>query len=81
VIAPVIKRRSSASRPNTVEERDVLLRIKEARHPLVSCAMLPGNKGRAIDVARIAYLGGTRVALEQEWLRPGAGGAHRREEK
>jgi len=43
--------------------------------------MLPGNKGRAIDVARIAYLGGTPVALEKEWLRPSAGGVHRRDEK
>ena len=81
MIAPGIKRRSSASRPNAVEERNVLLRLEEVRHPLVLCAMLPGNKGRAVDVARIAYLGGTRIALEQERLRPGAGGAQRPEEK
>jgi hypothetical protein len=81
VNAPGIKRRLSASRPNAVEERDVLLRLEEARHPLVLCAMLPGNEGHAVDVARIAYLGRTRVALEQERLRPGAGAAQRREEK
>jgi hypothetical protein len=81
VIAPGIKLRSSASRPNAVEERDVLLRLEEVRHPLVLRAVLPGNKGRALDVARIAYLGRTRVALEQERLLPGAGGAQRPEEQ
>jgi hypothetical protein len=77
VIGPGIKRRSFASRPNAVEECDVLLRFEEARHPLVLRAMLPGNKRRAVDIARIAYLGGTRTALEQERLRPGAGGGQR----
>jgi hypothetical protein len=69
------------SRPNAVEERDILLRLEKARHPLVLCAMLPGHKGRALDVARIADLGRTRIALEQERFRPGAGGAQRRAEK
>jgi hypothetical protein len=64
VIAPGIKRPSSASRPNAVEESDVLLRFEEARHPFVSCAMLPGNKGRAVDIARIPHLDGIRIALE-----------------
>jgi hypothetical protein len=69
------------SRPNAVEERNVLLRFEKARHPLVLCAMLPGNKGRAIDLAVITNLGGTGIALEQKRLRPGAGGAQRREDK
>jgi hypothetical protein len=77
VIAPGIKRRSFASGPNAVEECDVLLRFEEARHPLVLRAMLPGNQGRAVDIARIAYLGGTRIALEQKRLWPGTGGAQR----
>jgi hypothetical protein len=81
VIAPGIKWRSSASRPNAVEERDVLLRIEEAGHALVLCTMLPRNEGRAVDFAVIAYLGGTGIPLEQERLRRGAGGAQRREEK
>jgi hypothetical protein len=81
VIAPGIKRRSSSSRPNAVEERDIFLRLEEARHALVLCAMAPGDNGRAVDVARIAYLGGTRVALEQERFRPGASGAQRAEEQ
>jgi hypothetical protein len=81
VIAPGIKRRSPASRPNAVEERDVLLRVEEARHPFVLCAMPPGNEGCAVDLAGIADLGRTRIALEQEGLRPGAGGAERPAEK
>ena len=81
MIAPGIKRQQSPSRPNAIEERDILLRFEEARHPLVSCAMLPGNKSRAVDIARVAHLGGIRIALEQERLRPGAGGAQSREEQ
>jgi hypothetical protein len=81
VIAPGIKRRSSPSRPNTVEERDVLLRIEEARQPLVLCAMLPGDKGRALDLAGIADLGRIGVALEQERLRPRAGRNQRPEKQ
>jgi hypothetical protein len=81
VIVPGIKRRSSASRSNAVEERDVLLRFEKARHPLVLRAMLPGDKGRAVDVTVISYLDRARIALEQKRLRPGAGGAQRRAEK
>jgi hypothetical protein len=81
MIAPGIKRRSSASRPDAVEERDVLLCLEEARHPLVLCAMLPSNERRAVDLAVIAYLGRTCIALEQKGLRPGACGAERPEEK
>ena len=81
MIAPGIKRRSSASRPNAVEESNVLLRFEEARHPFVSCAMLPGNKRRGVDIARIAYLGRIPVALKQERLRPDTGGAQRPEEQ
>jgi hypothetical protein len=81
VIAPGIKRRSSASRPNAVEERDVLLRLEEVRHPLVLRAMLPGNKGRAVDIARITHLGGIGIALEEERLGPRAAGAQCPEEK
>ena len=76
-----IKRRSSASRPNAVEESNVLLRFEEARHPFVLCAMLPGNKRRGVDIARIAYLGRIPVALKQERLRPDTGGAQRPEEQ
>jgi hypothetical protein len=43
--------------------------------------MLPGNDGSTIDFAVIAYLGRIRIALEQKGLRPGAGGAHRHDEK
>ena len=81
MIAPGIKRRSSGSRLNAVEERDVLLRFEEARHPLVSSAMLPGNESRAVDIARVAHLGGIRIALEQERLGPVARGAQCREEQ
>ena len=81
MIARGIKRRSSPSRPNAVEERDILLRFEEVRHPLVSRAMVPGVNGRAVDVARITDLGRIRVALEQERFRPGAGGAQRAEEQ
>ena len=81
MIAPGIKRQSSASRPNAVEERDVLLRLQEPRHPLVLRAMLLCDKGRALDIARIADLGGIGIALQQERLRPGAAGAQRPEEK
>jgi hypothetical protein len=81
VIARGIKRRSSPSGPNAVEERDIFLRLEEARHALVLCAMAPGDNGRAVDVARVTDLGRTRVALEQERLRPGAGGAQRPEEQ
>ena len=81
MIAPGIKRQSSASRPNAVEERDVLLRLEEARHALVLCAMAPGDNGRAVDIARITDLGRIRVALEKERFRPGAGGAQRAEEQ
>ncbi len=79
MIAPGIKRRSSASRPNAVEERDVLLRLEEPRHPLVLCAMLLGNQGRAVDLAGISDLGRIGIALEQEWLRPGTAGDQRPE--
>jgi hypothetical protein len=81
VIAPGIKRRSSASRPDAVEERDVLLRLEEARHPLVLRAMLLSNERRAVDLAVIAYLDRTRITLEQKGLRPAACGAQRPEEK
>ena len=81
MIAPGIKRRSSPSRPNAVEERDIFLRLKEARHALVLCAKVPGDNGRAVDVARITDLGRIRVALKKERFRPGAGGAHRAEEQ
>jgi len=81
VIARGIKRRSSPSRPNAVEERDTLLRLEEARHALVLCAMAPGDNGRAVDVARITDLGRIRVALEKERFRPGTGGAQRAEEQ
>ena len=81
MIARGIKRRSSPSGPNAVEERDIFLRLEEARHALVLCAMVPGDNGRTVDVARIADLGRTRVALEKERLRPGAGGAQRAEEQ
>src|ERR1700730_1477834 len=81
VIAPGIKCRSSVSRPNAVEERDVLLRLEEARHALVLCAMLPRDKGRTLDLAGISDLGGIGVALEQEWLRPGAAGNQRPEKQ
>jgi hypothetical protein len=81
VIAPDIKRRSSALRPNAVEERDVLLRFEEARHPLVLCAMLPGNERRALYRAVITNLGRTRIALEQKRLRPRASGFQRPEDK
>ena len=81
MIAPGIKRRSSASPPNAVEECDVLLRLEEARDPLVLRAMLPRNKGCPVDIARVAYLGGTRIALQQERLRRGTGGAQRRAQK
>ena len=43
--------------------------------------MLPGNEGRAVDLARISDLSRIGVTLEQEWLRPGAGGGHRGEEQ
>jgi hypothetical protein len=75
VIAPGIKLRSSALRPNAIEERDILLPFEKARHPLVLRAVLPGDGRRGVDVARIADLGRIRVTLEQERLRPGAGGA------
>ena len=81
MIALGIKRQSSASLPNAVEERDVLLRLEEARHALVLCAMLPRDKGRALDLAGISDLGGIGVALEQEWLRPGAAGNQRPEKQ
>jgi len=81
VIARGIKRRSSPSRPNAVEERDTLLRLEEARHALVLCAMVPGDNGRAVDVARITDLGRIRVAPEKERFRPGAGGAQRAEQQ
>ena len=81
MIAPGIKRQSSASRPNAVKEREVLLRLEEARHALVLCAMVPGDNGRAVDIARITDLGRIRVALEKEGFRPGAGGAQRAEEQ
>ena len=81
VIALGIKRQSSALRPNAVKECDILLRLEEPRHPLVLRAMLPGDKGRAFDLAVIAYLGGIRIAVEQERLRPRAGGAQCRAEK
>ena len=81
MIARGIKRRSSPSRPNAVEERDTLLRLEEARHALVLCAMVPGDNGRAVDVARITDLGRIRVAPEKERFRPGAGGAQRAEEQ
>jgi hypothetical protein len=38
--------------------------------------MLFRDRGRAIDTARVADLGGTRIALEQKWLWPCAGHAH-----
>jgi hypothetical protein len=81
VIAPGIKRQSSASRPNAIEERDVLLRLQEPRHPLVLRAVPLGDKGRAVDIARIAHLGRIGVALEQKRLWPGAGGVQRRKEQ
>ena len=81
MIAPGIKRQSSASRPNAVKERDVLLRLEEARHPLVLCTMLPGDKGRTLDLAIIADLGRIGVALEQERLRPSTAGNQRPEKQ
>jgi hypothetical protein len=74
VIAPGIKRRSSASRSNAVKERDVLLRLEESRHPLVLCTMPSCDKGRALDFARITHLGRIGVALEQKRLRSRAAG-------
>jgi hypothetical protein len=81
VIAPGIKRRSSASRSNAVKERDVLLRLEESRHPLVLCTMLSCDKGRALDFARITHLGRIGVALEQKRLRPRAAGNQHPEEQ
>ena len=43
--------------------------------------MLPGDKGCALDLARIAHLGRIGIALEQERLRPGAARNQRPEEK
>ena len=81
MIAPGIKRQSSASRPNAVKERDVLLRLEETRHPLVLCTMLPGDEGRALDLARIADLRRIGVALEQERLWTSAAGNQRPEQQ
>jgi hypothetical protein len=62
---------------NAVEERDVLIGVEKPRHPLVLRAMVPGNEGRAVDLAGIADLGGMRVTLEQERRRARAGGPQR----
>ncbi len=43
--------------------------------------MLPGNEGRGIDLAVIAYLGSTGIALEEERLRPCAARNQGPEEK
>jgi len=43
--------------------------------------MLPGDDGGAVDIAVIADLGRTRIALEQKRLRPCAGGAQGSDEK
>ena len=67
--------------PNAVEKRNVLRRFEEPRHPLVLRAMLPGDDGGAVDIAVIADLGRTRIALEQKRLRPRAGGAQGTDEK
>ena len=81
MIATGIKRQQSPSRPNAIIERNVLLGFEEARHPLVLCAMLPGNGRRGVDIARISNLGRIGVTLEEERLRPDATGAQRREEE
>ena len=81
MIAPGIKRRSFTSRPNAVKERDVLLRLEEPRHPLVLCAMLSCDRGRALDLTRITHLGRIGIALEQKRLRPRAAGNQRPEEQ
>ena len=36
--------------------------------------MLPGDKGRAVDLAVITYLDRARISLEQKRLRPRAAG-------
>jgi len=69
------------SRPNAVEERDVLVGLEEPRHPLVLRAMLFGYEGRIVDPAVIADLGSACIALEQKRLRPRAGADQRAEEK
>lgn len=58
-------------RPLTVEIGDVLLRLQEARYPLVLRAMLPSNERCSLDAARITYLGGVRITLKQKRLWPG----------
>ena len=73
--------RRANSRPNTIEERDVLLRLQEPRHPLVLGAMPPGDEGGAVDIAAIADLGRICVALEQERLAARAGSAQAAGEK
>ena len=65
------------SRSNAVEIRDILLRLEEARHPLVSRAMLFGYKFRAFNLAVIPDLGGVRVTLNQKGFRPRATEAQR----
>ena len=63
------------SRRNAVEKRDVLIGVEKPRHPLVLRAMAPGNDGRAVDLAVIANLGRTCVALQQDRRGPRARGS------
>jgi hypothetical protein len=64
------------SRPDAVEKGDVFLRLQKARDPLEPGAMLSCDEGRALDIAAIADLGRTCVALQQEWFWAGAGRTH-----
>jgi hypothetical protein len=74
------RRAAKNSRPNAVEERDILLRLDKARYSLILRAMLSGDFGRCVDRAGVADLGRIRITLEQERLRPRAGGSQRPEE-
>src|SRR5690348_9725889 len=72
---------AARSRPDTVEERDVLLRFQEARHPLVLSAMPSCHRGGGIEIAAIADLRSIGVPLQQKRLTAGTGSPQRAGQK
>jgi hypothetical protein len=67
---------TAGSRPDAVEKCNVLCCFSEPGDAFVLGAMLFCDGGRALDIARIADLDGSRIALKKEGLWSRAGHTH-----
>jgi hypothetical protein len=63
-----VQPRVTLSRPDAIEERDVLLCLQESRHTLVLGAVFLCDERRVLDIAAVSDLRRVRVALQQKRL-------------